>query len=71
VVEDTIQFENAVFTALTTFGTLATDQFRIGTKALDTNDFIIYNDATGILLYDANGSNAGAAKQVWPSLALG
>ncbi|WP_297324089.1 calcium-binding protein [Nitrosomonas sp.] len=64
VAEDTIQFENSVFTALTTSGTLAADQFRIGTKALDTNDFIIYNDATGILLYDADGSNAGVAKQV-------
>ncbi|PXW89910.1 VCBS repeat protein [Nitrosomonas sp. Nm84] len=64
VAEDTIQLENNVFAALTTPGTLAADQFRIGTKALDTNDFIIYNNATGVLLYDADGNNAGAAKQV-------
>ena len=64
VANDTIQLENAVFTALTTTGTLAAGQFRIGTQAVDANDFIIYNNATGALLYDANGSSAGAAIQI-------
>ncbi len=64
VTEDTIQLENSVFTALTTLGVLAADQFRVGAKALDTNDFIVYNDVTGVLLYDANGSDAGAVKQI-------
>jgi Ca2+-binding RTX toxin-like protein len=64
VVNDTIQLENAVFTALTTTGTLAAGQFRIGTQAVDANDFIIYNNATGALLYDANGNGAGAAVQI-------
>ena len=64
VANDTIQLENAVFTALTTTGTLAAGQFRIGTQAVDANDFIIYNNATGALLYDANGSGAGAAVQI-------
>ena len=64
VVNDTIQLENAVFTALMTTGTLAASQFRIGTKALDANDFIIYNNVTGALLYDANGNGAGAAVQI-------
>ena len=64
VVNDTIQLENAVFTALMTTGTLAASQFRIGTQALDANDFIIYNNVTGALLYDANGNGAGAAVQI-------
>ncbi|WP_119983676.1 calcium-binding protein [Nitrosomonas supralitoralis] len=64
VVNDTIQLENSVFTALTTTGTLASGQFRIGTKALDANDLIIYNNMTGALLYDADGSSAGAALQI-------
>ena len=61
VVDDTIQLENTVFTALATTGTLAASQFRVGTKALDANDFIIYNSTAGQLLYDADGSGAGAA----------
>ena len=64
VANDTIQLENGVFTALTTTGTLAAGQFRIGTQAVDANDFIIYNNVTGALLYDANGSGAGAAVQI-------
>ncbi|MBP6059034.1 MAG: VCBS repeat-containing protein [Nitrosomonas sp.] len=64
VANDTIQLENAVFTALTATGTLAAGQFRIGKQALDANDFIIYNNVTGALLYDANGSGAGAAVQI-------
>ena len=64
VANDTIQFENSVFTALTTAGTLTTAQFRVGTQALDANDFVIYNNVTGALLYDANGNGAGAAVQI-------
>ena len=63
VVNDTIQLENAVFTALTTTGILAASQFKIGAQALDADDFIIYNNVTGALLYDANGSGVGAAVQ--------
>lgn len=64
VADDTIQLENAVYTGLTTLGTLAADQFRIGSKALDANDFIIYNNSTGALIYDADGHGAGVAQQV-------
>ncbi len=64
IANDTIQLENAVFTALTTTGTLAAGQFRIGTQALDANDFVIYNNVTGTLLYDANGNGVGAAVQI-------
>ena len=63
VVNDTIQLENAIFTTLTP-GTLAASQFRIGTKALDANDFVIYSSTTGKLLYDTDGSGAGTAVQI-------
>ncbi len=64
VANDTIQLDNAVFTALGPVGTLPAAQFRVGTKALDANDHIIYNSTTGALLYDADGNGAGAAQQV-------
>ncbi|PXX12816.1 VCBS repeat protein [Nitrosomonas ureae] len=64
VTNDTIQLENAVFTALTVTGTLAAARFRIGANALDANDNIIYNSTTGALIYDANGNGAGAAVQI-------
>lgn len=64
VTEDTVQLENSVFTALTTVGTLAAGQFRVGTQALDANDFIIYNNTTGVLIYDANGNGAGGQMQI-------
>ncbi len=64
VANDTIQLENSVFTALITTGTLGAGQFRIGTQAIDANDFIIYNKVAGELLYDADGNGAGAAIQV-------
>ena len=56
---DTIQLENAVFRTLTKTGTLTASFFRLGAKALDANDYIGYDKATGNLWYDANGSAAG------------
>lgn len=60
-IDDTIQLENAVFTALTTTGTLAASQFRVGTQAVDADDRIVYNSATGTLLYDADGNGVDTA----------
>ena len=60
VANDTIQLENAIFTKLTATGTLAAAQFRIGAQAADSNDFIVYNNITGALSYDADGNGAGA-----------
>jgi Ca2+-binding RTX toxin-like protein len=59
---DTIWLDNAVFTTLP-LGTLAAGAFRIGTAAADANDRIIYNNATGALIYDSNGNAAGGAIQ--------
>ncbi len=64
IANDTIQLDNAVFTALGPVGTLPAAQFRVGTKALDANDHIIYNSATGALLYDADGTGVTAAQQI-------
>ncbi|MEY4768014.1 MAG: hypothetical protein RL637_653 [Pseudomonadota bacterium] len=73
VIDDTIQLENDVFLQLTTIGQLNSSYFKIGTAASDNNDFIIYNSVTGILFYDADGNNSGAAIQIaglTPNLAL-
>ena len=39
-------------------------QFHVGTAAADADDFLVYNQVTGKLYYDADGSGAGAAVQV-------
>ena len=64
VVDDTIQLENSVFTKLTATGVLNADNFKIGAAATDVNDYVIYNNDTGALFYDANGSGAGGATQI-------
>ncbi|MBL8497077.1 hypothetical protein ABF87_12880 [Nitrosomonas sp. JL21] len=66
VFDDTIKLENSIFTVFSNMITpdkIPADQFVIGTQALDGNDFIIYNSATGAVLYDADGNSAGAAVQ--------
>jgi Ca2+-binding RTX toxin-like protein len=62
---DTIDLENAVFTALTT-GTLAANAFFSAagaTSAHDADDRIVYNTTTGALFYDADGVGGTAAVQ--------
>jgi hypothetical protein len=69
---DKIMLSSKVFTSLWV-QELGTDVFRVGTNALDHNDHIIYDQATGALSYDADGSGSGAAVQfakVAPGLAL-
>ncbi|WP_341890888.1 calcium-binding protein, partial [Variovorax sp. YR752] len=65
-VYDTIQLENAVFTKLASTGTLSASSFRAGAavKAMDSNDFVLYDTGTGKLYYDADGSGSGAAVQI-------
>jgi Ca2+-binding RTX toxin-like protein len=62
--DDTIKLENAIFTKLTTLGTLNAANFKIGAAAADVDDFVVYNDSTGALFYDADGSGTGAAVQI-------
>ena len=64
VAADTIKLENLIFNALgTTVGTLAANKFFKGAAAHDADDRIIYNAATGALIYDSNGIAAGGAVQ--------
>ncbi|OYU11078.1 MAG: hypothetical protein CFE38_13950 [Comamonadaceae bacterium PBBC1] len=58
---DKIQLENAIFTRLLTTGTLNAANFRAGTAAADNNDYIVYDQATGRLYYDADGNGATAS----------
>lgn len=53
--DDTISLSKAVFGKLRK-GVLSKDAFWTGTKAHDESDRIIYNEKTGALSYDADGS---------------
>ena len=62
LVGDVIVLENAIFTGLTATGGLGATLFKNLTLGpTDANDRILYNDTTGGLFYDADGSGAGAA----------
>ena len=60
--DDTIMLENTIFAAFAA-GPLAAERFVVGPAALEGNDTIIYNPASGALFYDVDGSGAGAAIQ--------
>ena len=57
---DKIALDDAVFTGLTP-GALPATAFVAGTAGGDADDRIIYNSATGQILFDADGTGAGAA----------
>lgn len=65
VTDDTIRLDQTIFAKLTTLGTLSANFFRSSATgvAADSNDYILYNTATGALLYDADGSGTGAGIQ--------
>lgn len=52
---DKIALSKSIFKAFGKDKTVATDKLVYGDKAIDTNDFIIYDQATGKLYYDADG----------------
>ena len=45
-------------------GTIAASQFRLGSTALDSNDYFIYNKSTGALYFDRDGSGSGGQVQI-------
>jgi hypothetical protein len=59
---DLIQLNDSVFVQLDT-GQLSAFEFRLGTRALDSNDHIIYDRASGALWYDPDGSGSQAQIQ--------
>ena len=62
VANDQFRLNSAAFGGLPV-GVLTAAAFRIGAGAADASDRIIYNSATGALLFDADGTGAGAAVQ--------
>jgi hypothetical protein len=64
---DTILLENSVFAGLSV-GVLSRNAFRIGTSATDGTDRIIYDDQTGALYFDADGSGSGSAQVQFATL---
>ena len=59
--DDSIHLDDAVFAAFTATGALADAAFTLGLAATTAAHRIIHNASTGELLYDADGSGAGAA----------
>nr|WP_246728546.1 M10 family metallopeptidase [Microvirga terricola] len=59
VTDDTIRLDDAIFTRLKR-GLLPASAFVIGTRAKDSSDRIIYNNKTGDLFYDTDGTGAAA-----------
>ena len=57
--QDTIRLDDAVFALAK--GVLAAGAFHTGTRAADASDRILYNEATGMLIYDSNGTGGGGA----------
>jgi pimeloyl-ACP methyl ester carboxylesterase len=70
IADDTIVLNNAVFAKLPD-GNLAGHRFHIGAMAGDASDRIIYNSATGVLSYDADGSSAAIKAQVFATIDKG
>lgn len=73
VLRDTLLLENAFFLGLTE-GALAAGAFRIGARALDADDRILYDAQTGAVLFDRDGTGRQGATQfadLDPGLALG
>jgi hypothetical protein len=60
---DQIQLSKAIFKTLTN-GAVTEAQFYLGTAAHDATDRIIYDQSTGVLLYDADGTGVKAAVQI-------
>jgi Ca2+-binding RTX toxin-like protein len=57
-VDDRIELDDAVFSAVGAPGVLASGAFRAGNAAGDAGDRIVYKSSTGELFYDADGTGA-------------
>jgi Ca2+-binding RTX toxin-like protein len=61
---DKIQFSKTVFAGFATTGAVSTAMLAIDGAAQTTSTRLIYNNTSGILSYDADGSGAGQAIEV-------
>jgi len=61
---DSIEFDNVQFTELNIKGVLNTNNFIQGLSANDEDDYIIYNNESGILSYDADGNGSADAVDI-------
>jgi Ca2+-binding RTX toxin-like protein len=59
--QDRIHLQNSIFAALSLEGPLDAQAFTIGQGATSLAHRIIYNNTTGMLTYDSNGSMVGGA----------
>nr|WP_246205700.1 hypothetical protein [Microvirga arsenatis] len=70
VKDDSFWLDNAVFTKLGKKGSVTNPAqinkkfFVVGSAAKDKDDYLIYNKAKGVLLYDADGSGKGKAVEI-------
>lgn len=71
--DDTILLDRSVYTAFASTGTIAASAFHVGTFARDALDRIIYDQRSGSLFYDRDGSGFAPAvpfASVTPGTAL-
>jgi serralysin len=68
--DDTIRLSKAVFSKLHK-GVLNAEAFRLGAKALDADDRILFNAKTGAVLYDADGSGTAHAAVTFAQVKAG
>jgi Ca2+-binding RTX toxin-like protein len=64
ITQDTIVLSKLEFGLNQSLGTLDSNQFRLGSGAVTVNDRFIYNQQTGNLFFDADGSGGIAAVQI-------
>lgn len=60
---DRIVLDQDIFTSITNIGLLSSDAFHIGAQSHDADDRILYDDLTGRLLYDVDGTGGHEAVQ--------
>jgi hypothetical protein len=59
--EDRIELDGAIYTALTGTGPIAAEEFGLGRGAATAEQHILYDAASGKILYDADGAGGAAA----------
>ncbi|MDO8975982.1 calcium-binding protein, partial [Reyranella sp.] len=67
---DRIALDDAIFAEFAGQSLVGSSAFHIGGAAQDANDRLIYDSASGTIMYDADGTGAGSAK-AFAALAIG